>query len=111
MFFNKLEAIPNEANSIFKHTIRRLLIFFAIWYILMLPYSIPNFFMKATFKELLFVIPFGLVFSYNYIFQNNEIFSNSIIKYIVVVLLVTMISFTILKLEKKEYLSYLKCLH
>ena len=259
LFFNELEARPNEANSIFKHTIRRLLIFFAIWYILMLPYSILNFFMKATFKELLFVIPFGcafggywfikaliintvilyfcrgrksliictiislmvyfggsydymyetlaqklhpyytfyyhtiafsigalmarykchglkkynmvliaavaliflvsfipairvlekiaypfflisifevikrgnldfykklrgmsimyytmhfgLVFSYNYVFQNNEIFSNSIIKYIVVVLSVTMISLTILKLEKKEYLSFLKFLH
>ena len=62
LFFRKLEASPEESNKIYNHTIRRLLIFFAIWYILMLPYSIPNFFMKATFKELLFVIPFGCAF-------------------------------------------------
>ena len=62
LFFSKLEAMPNDANNIFKHTMRRLLIFFVIWYVLMLPYSIPNFFMKANLKELLFVIPFGCAF-------------------------------------------------
>lgn len=63
LFFSKLEATPVESDRIFKHTIRRLFIFFAIWYILMLPYSIPNFFMKASLKEILFVIPFGCAFS------------------------------------------------
>ena len=63
LFFSKLEATPNESHRIFKHTIRRLFIFFAIWYILMLPYSIPNFFMKANLKECLYVIPFGCAFS------------------------------------------------
>lgn len=62
LFFSKLEAMPNESYKIFKHTIKRLLIFFAIWYILMLPYSIPNFFMKANIKEILFVVPFSCAF-------------------------------------------------
>lgn len=259
LFFSKLEAMPSEANYIFKHIMRRLLIFFIIWYVLMLPYSIPNFFMKANLKEFFFVIPFGcafwgywfikaliintivlylcrgkkslivctiislavylwggydymygtlaqklhsyytfyyhtiafsigalmarykchglekynmvlitavvliflasfipvirvlskivypfflisiflnikngnvdvckkmrgmsilyytmhfgLIFLYNYMFQDNEIFSNSIIRYIIIVLVVTMISLAILKWEKKEYLSFLKYLH
>lgn len=62
LFFRKLEAAPEESNIIFKHSMRRLLIFFVIWYLLMLPYSIPNFYMKANIKEILFVIPFGCAF-------------------------------------------------
>ena len=42
LFFSKLEAMPNDANNIFKHTMRRLMIFFVIWYVLMLPYSMLN---------------------------------------------------------------------
>lgn len=78
LFFSKLEAAPTESDIIFKHTIRRLLIFFAIWYILMLPYSIPHFFMKANIKELLFVIPFGCAFS-GYWFIKALIFNTVIL--------------------------------
>lgn len=80
LFFSKLEAAPTESDILFKHTIRRLLFFFAIWYILMLPYSIPHFFMKANIKELLYVIPFGCAFS-GYWFIKALIF-NTVILYL-----------------------------
>ena len=62
LFFGKLDNSPQDATKVFKHTIKRLLIFYIVWYVLMLPYSIPNSFMKANFKELLFVVPFGCAF-------------------------------------------------
>lgn len=63
LFFRKLETSPEtEHRSIVFHSIKRLCIFFAVWYVLMLPLSIPDFFMKANWKELLFVIPFRCAF-------------------------------------------------
>ena len=63
LFFRKIIDNPNEGKMKFLHSIKRLFTLYGIWIVLMLPISIPEFFMKATFKEILYVIPFRSSFS------------------------------------------------
>lgn len=82
LFFSKLDGTPAaEQGTLFRHTIQRLCIFFVVWYVLMLPYSIPHFFMKLTiWKEYVMLLLHGCAFS-GYWFIKALIF-NTIIVYL-----------------------------
>ena len=55
LFFKKVNNSPsNQIASIVKHSILRLLILFAVWYLLMLPLTYHTFFKIATWKEIVY---------------------------------------------------------
>ena len=58
LFYCRIKGNINGGRDILVHTIKRLSVLYVIWSVLMLSISIPEFFMKATWKELLYVIPF-----------------------------------------------------
>lgn len=62
LLFSRILNKPMDKSLIFQTTIKRLIMFFLIWYILMLPFSISDFYNKATVKEILFAIPFSCAF-------------------------------------------------
>lgn len=55
LFYNKIDGL-SEADSIkvFTHTLKRLIIFYVIWWLLMLPMSLITFFSIANIKEIIF---------------------------------------------------------
>lgn len=58
LFYSRIQNNENGNREILMHVMKRLSILYIIWIVLMLPISIPEFFMKATWKELLYAIPF-----------------------------------------------------
>ena len=65
LFFRKIISIPtvSETKSVLLHTVKRLLILFVCWYVLMLPMTWFKFYSVATLKEILFAIAFSCTFN------------------------------------------------
>lgn len=81
LFFKKIIDKPENEKQIFSQTIKRLIIFFGVWYILMLPYSLTHFFQNANIKEIIYVIPFNCAF-WGYWFIKALIFNTTIVYFI-----------------------------
>lgn len=61
LFFRKVYTVPEgaDARSILLHSIKRLLILFVCWYVLMIPMTYFQFFSVATLKETIFAFFFS----------------------------------------------------
>lgn len=60
--FSKIEKNPEDSKRIFGGTIKRLAIFFVVWYVLMFPYSYIHVLSYANFNQLLYLAVIGCAF-------------------------------------------------
>lgn len=65
LFFRKIYSLPADKShrSKFLHTIKRLVILFSCWYVLMLPMTYFRFYSVATWKEYIFAIVLSCCFN------------------------------------------------
>ena len=64
ILFSKVrDASENERQDIFRASLKRLIIFYIVWYVLMLPMTYYTFFRIANWKEILYAAVFNSTFS------------------------------------------------
>lgn len=57
LFYNKIDGLSEvDSIKVFNHTLKRLIVFYVIWWILMLPMSLSTFFSIANIKEIIFAV-------------------------------------------------------